>query len=324
MTSHRQWRPAAPLENIQLRARVLARIRAFFSERGVMEVETPLLSAAASTDPHLESFASRYSGPLFPAGLTCYLQTSPEFAMKRLLAAGSGPIYQICKAFRNGEAGKHHNPEFTLLEWYRPGFDQFALMAEVEALVDSVLQSGTAKRISYRNLFLERAGLDPVAFTVAEAQACLHARGIDPPEMSDASLDDWLALILTHVIEPTLGTGAVFVHDFPASQAMLARLSQTDPPWAERFELYVNGIELANGFHELSDAAEQQRRFKQDLQQRQRLGLSAMPLDDALIEALAAGMPDCAGVALGIDRLLMLSAGVDSLNETLTFPIDRC
>ncbi len=309
---------------MKLRARILAEIRAFFSTRDVMEVETPLLSLAGSTDPYLESFTSHYQGPLFAAGQTVYLQTSPEFAMKRLLAAGSGPIYQICKAFRNGEAGGQHSPEFTMLEWYRPGFDHHVLMDEVEALVGTVLKTGAAKRITYRGLFLEHVGLDPFKLSAADARACLQARNTNPPELADAAIDDWLSLIMTHVIEPALGAGLVFVHGFPASQAMLARVVSTDePPVAQRFELYINGMELANGFYELADAVEQRRRFEADLQQRQQLGLTEVCMNQALIDALEYGLPDCSGVALGVDRLLMLAAGAENIDEVLAFPVNR-
>ncbi len=325
MNSSREWRPSAPLQNIQLRARILAEIRAFFSARGVLEVETPLLSASASTDPHLESFSCHYLGPYAPKGQQLYLQTSPEFAMKRLLAAGSGPIYQICKAFRNGEAGHQHNPEFSMLEWYRPGLNHLDLMDEVELLVSSILAIGPARRIKYRDLFLEHVGLDPETLTAMEAKKCLEKHGISVSAMDEQTpIDDWLTLILTHLIEPALGEGAVFVYDFPVSQAMLARVSQTNPPVAERFELYINGIELANGFHELADPAEQQRRFELDLLRRRQQGLAELPMDDALLDALNSGLPGCAGVALGIDRLLMLAAGENSLSDVLAFPIDRC
>ena len=324
MNPRRDWRPAASLENLQLRAQILAGIRAFFSVRNVMEVETPLLSAAAATAPFLDSFVTRYEGPMAPQGQRLYLQTSPEFAMKRLLVGGSGPIYQICKAFRNGEAGAQHNPEFTMLEWYRPGFDHHALMDEVEALVDSVLGTGSIQRIQYRALFLNNVGLNPFEFSAEEARACLSRHGVDAPNMEGATLDDWLTLILTHIIEPSLASKAVFIHGFPASQAMLARLSDTEPPVAERFELYVNGIELANGFHELQDGIEQQRRFELELQQREQIGLPPMPMDDALVDALMHGLPDCAGVALGVDRLLMLAANENALARVLAFPVDRC
>ena len=317
------WRPTASLKNLKLRAWVLAEIRAFFSERDVMEVETPLLSLAGSTDPYLDSFTSRYQGALFPAGQTVYLQTSPEFAMKRLLAAGSGAIFQICKAFRNGETGGQHNPEFTMLEWYRPGFDHHVLMDEMEALIALVLKTAPARRMTYRDLFLEYVGLDPFELSVADARACLQARHINPPELAEAAIDDWLSLIMTHLIEPELGTGAVFVYDFPASQAMLARVVPTQPPVAQRFELYINGMELANGFYELVDADEQRRRFQADLMQRQQLGLAEVGMSQALIAALESGLPDCAGVALGVDRLLMLAAGVENIAEVVAFPVNR-
>jgi lysyl-tRNA synthetase class 2 len=322
VTPPRDWRPSAPRENLQLRARILAEIRAFFSARSVMEVETPLLGAAAATDPHLDSFACRYHGPHAPQGCDLYLQTSPEFAMKRLLAAGSGPIYQICKAFRNGEAGRRHNPEFSLLEWYRPGVDHHGLMDEVEALIDALLHTGPARRMSYEALFEQALGLDVFRLSVDQARACLREHGVNV-NLDETTRDDWLALILTHILEPRLGPGAVFIHDFPASQAMLARLDGNDPPRAQRFELYVDGVELANGFHELADAAEQRRRFEQDRHQRRRHGLAEVPMDETLIHALQHGLPDCAGVALGLDRLLMLAAETDCIAEVVSFPIER-
>ncbi len=308
---------------MKLRARVLADIRAFFSVRDVLEVETPVLSLTGSTDPYLNSFTSHYQGPLFPAGQSVYLQTSPEFAMKRLLAAGCGSIYQICKAFRNGEAGRQHNPEFTLLEWYRPDFGHHVLMDEVEALMMMVLEIAPARRLTYREVFMEYVGLDPFDLSVEDARACLQAWQITPPEMTGAAIDGWLSLIMTHIIEPAFGSGAVFVYDFPASQAMLARVVQTQPPVAQRFELYINGMELANGFYELADAGEQRRRFEVDLQQRQQLGLVEVNMNYALIAALENGLPDCAGVALGMDRLLMLVAGAENIAEVLAFPLDR-
>jgi len=320
MTS--DWQPVASLQNLKLRARVLAEVRAFFSARDVMEVETPLLSLAGSTDPYLDSFTSHYQGPLFAAGQTVYLQTSPEFAMKRLLAAGSGSIYQICKAFRNGEAGRQHNPEFSMLEWYRVGFDHHALMDEVEALITLVLNTAPARRMTYRELFRDYVGLDPFVLSVADAHRCLQAHHVNPPEMAEATIDDWLSLIMTHVIEPALGAGPVFVYDFPATQAMLARVMPGQPPVAQRFELYINGMELANGFYELADADEQRRRFEVDLRQRQQLGLAEVEMSQALIAALACGLPDCAGVAVGVDRLLMLVVGAENIAEVLAFPLD--
>jgi len=320
------WRPSASLELLQLRATLLARVRAFFTRHGVLEVDTPALSWSAATDPALLSFETRYHGPGAAAGTALYLHTSPEFPMKRLLAAGSGPIYQICKVFRDAEYGARHNPEFTLLEWYRPGFDHLDLMDEVERLLVEVLADiaavGPVHHWTYRELFRDFAGVDPFATSVAELQALLASRyGITPVGMPDEP-DAWLDLVMTHVIEPRLGAGLVFVRDYPASQAALARLRPGQPPVAARFEAYLNGIELANGFHELADAAEQQRRFEQESARRAACGLPAVPMDRRLLEALHAGLPNCAGVALGLDRLLLIVAGAHCLQDVLAFPLD--
>ncbi|MCW8829073.1 MAG: EF-P lysine aminoacylase EpmA [Gammaproteobacteria bacterium] len=318
------WQPVAPLENLRRRARLLQRIRAFFAERGVMEVETPALSRAAITDPHLQSFAARYSGPGHAAGLPLYLHTSPEFPMKRLLAAGAGPIYQLCKVFRQGEAGRRHNPEFTLLEWYRPGYDHHALMDEVEALAASVLGlAERAERISYREAFRRYLNIDPLESPLDALRAAARdhgIRGFDAEEQRDL----WLDLLLSHCIEPELGReGLCFLYDYPASQAALARLNPEDPRLAERFELYYRGVELANGFHELADAGEQRRRFETERTARRKQGLEQVPLDEYLLAALEQ-LPDCSGVALGIDRLVMLALGADSLDEVMAFTIDNC
>jgi lysyl-tRNA synthetase class 2 len=323
VTPETEWRPSASLEQLQLRARILARIRAFFAERNVMEVETPLLAEGGSTDPHLESFVCRYCGPGAAEGRDLYLQTSPEFAMKRLLAAGSGPIFQICKAFRNGEAGAHHNPEFTMLEWYRPGFDHLMLMNDVDALVSLILETPPADRITYRELCLTQLGIDPYTVTGEQLCTCAELNGIHTADFAEGlDIDGWLALLFTHVLEPTLGQERpLFVYDYPSSQAMLAQVRPDLPPVAERFELYCKGMELANGFHELADSAEQARRFTSDLQRREALGLPMVVMDRQLLAALAHGLPDCAGVALGVDRLLLLAAGLSNLDGVLAFPI---
>ncbi|MCW8919062.1 MAG: EF-P lysine aminoacylase EpmA [Gammaproteobacteria bacterium] len=319
------WQPRATLENLRRRAQILQRIRVFFAQRGVWEVETPTLSAAALSSPAIDSFATRYTGPGHAAGVNLYLHTSPEFAMKRLLAAGSGPIYQLGKVFRQGEAGRRHNPEFTLLEWYRPGLDHHQLMDEVEALVAPILGlAGRAQRLSYREAFLRFAGLDPFAASIAELRATaqrLDIQGFDAGEARDS----WLDLILSHRIEPQLGcAGLCFLTDYPASQAALARLSPDNPVVAERFELYFQGVELANGFHELGGSAEQRRRFESELAQRAAQGRETPPLDERLLAALEAGLPDCAGVALGVDRVVMLALGARSLDEVIAFTIDNC
>lgn len=319
------WRPGADLRALQARAELLASVRGFFRRAGVMEVETPLLAPAAGTDPAIEPLRSRYSGPGHADGLALFLQTSPEYHMKRLLAAGSGAIYQVCKACRDGEAGRRHNPEFTLLEWYRPGFDQYALMAEVAALVQVCLgrELPVAKR-SYQSLFLDRYGIDPLEAGADELRSVALEAGVPGADGLALDKDGWLDLLLTHGIEPSLGRGELtFVTDYPASQAVLARLNPEDPRTAARFELYLDGLELANGFRELADAAEQRARFEADRAERARNGQPDIALDERLLAALAAGLPDCAGVALGLDRLLMLKLGVDDLDRVLAFSLDR-
>ena len=320
------WQPAATLEVLRLRAQLLAAIRTFFAERGVWEADTPALSTAATTDPQLESFTTMYTGP--GVQHTLYLHTSPEFPMKRLLAAGSGSIYQIVKAFRNGENGRWHNPEFMLLEWYRVGFDQQQLMDEVTELVILVLQNLDLKppeRLSYAAVFRRYLGLDPHTATVAELADCVTARGLHaPPGMPAEDPNLWLDFLWSHGIESQLGQGRLtFIYDYPVAQAALATIRPGNPPVAERFELYLNGIALANGFHELGDAAEQYRRCQHNNQVRAGRGLPVMPLDERLLIALESGLPDCAGVALGIDRLLMIAAGKSSLGEVLAFPLGR-
>jgi lysyl-tRNA synthetase class 2 len=323
------WRPAATLEVLGLRARMLAGIRAFFSARGVLEVETPMLSTAAVTDPALASFATRYTGPLHPHGVPLYLHTSPEFPMKRLLAAGAGSIYQVCKVFRDGESGRRHNPEFTMVEWYRVGFDHHALMDEVAALVSELLaphrQLGTVEKLTYAEAFERHCGLDPHRASDKDFAACAARLGIHAPDnLMQNGLAGWRDLLLSHHVERQLGRGRLtFLYDYPATQAALARVRPGNTPLAERFELYHEGIELANGFHELGDAAEQETRFHHDLARRKALGLPAVPADHHLIAALRAGLPACAGVALGFDRLVMLAAGAGSIDEVLAFPLAR-
>lgn len=320
------WRPTAGLERIRARARLLADIRAFFARDGVMEVETPVCSAHGSTDPSLVSLETLYRGPGSPEGRPLYLHTSPEFAMKRLLAAGSGPIYQICKVFRAEERGRRHNPEFSLLEWYRPGFDHHRLMDDVEALLRSLYDRSLAvERLSYRELFERYLGVDPHTATGAALRDLAVSLGLSgASRLSLVGRDPWLDLLLTHSIEPRLAKrGLVFVYDYPASQASLARVREGVPLVAERFEAYLDGVELANGFHELDDAIEQRRRFEAEQALRRERGLHPVPMDVHLLQALETGLPDCSGVALGVDRLLMAVTGADSIDEVLTFPVER-
>lgn len=321
----RDWRPGADLPALRARAELLAAVRAFFTEVGVMEVETPVLAAAAGTDPAIEPLRSCFTGPGHADGLPLYLQSSPEFHMKRLLAAGSGPIYQVGRAFRDGELGRRHNPEFTLLEWYRPGFDHHALMDEVAALVARVLgRTLPVVRRSYQSLFRQRYGIDPLDCGVPQLRAVAQAEGLAGAGSLQLDRDGWLDLLLSHGIEAGLGRGELtFVTRYPASQAALARLESDDPRVAARFELYLEGVELANGFWELADAAEQRSRFEAELARRASAGQPGIALDEALLAALAHGLPDCAGVALGLDRLLMCRLGAEALDQVMAFALDR-
>jgi len=318
------WRPSASLQVLQARARMLARIRAFFDARGAWEVETPLFAAACASDPHLQAIRLADS-PWGPR----YWQTSPEAHMKRLLAAGSGAIYQIYRAARAGERGRFHHPEFTLLEWYRPGFDHRALMVEVDALLRALLiegpQLGLTETLTYRDAFQRHAGLDPFVVDAAQCRAQLTTAGIGlSVGAADLDRDGWLDLIMTHCVAPHLGrAGPCFITDYPASQAAMARLLPGEPQVAARFELYLHGLELANGYHELSDEPAQRARIAGDMAWRAEHGLPPVPVDEALLAALAAGLPDCAGVALGMDRLVMIATGASDIDAVLAFPVER-
>ena len=311
------WRPSAAIEQLNKRAELLALIRRFFAQRNVLEVETPLLSHYSVTDPHLDAFSVDE-----PA---LFLQTSPEYAMKRLLAAGSGPIYQLGKAFRKAERGSRHNPEFTMLEWYRPGYDHLQLMDEVAALIGQVLgTSHNVEQITYRQAFEQYLGIDPHGADLNSLKA-IADQYIDIQMRSD-NCDDWLNLLLAEVIEPELGrTQPVFLYEYPVSQAALAKVGpdSSGVMVAQRFELYINGIEVANGYHELTDVAQLEKRFVSDQTLRAQLGKAHRAADKQLLAAMRAGLPDCAGVALGVDRLLMLAQGADSIDQVLAFPIER-
>ena len=333
-TPGHDWRPSASPERLRQRAALLQRARDFFTARGLTEVDTPVVVNAPVSDVHIHSATVRLCPvPAAPgtAAPSLYLHTSPEYSMKRLLAAGSGDIYQICHVVRGFECGRLHNPEFTLIEWYRVGFSLAALMDEVEGLVRALLGASApaaGERISYREAFLRELGLDPLdapekALAQAAEPLALAGAGATGATAGGMSRDDWLELLMAAIVGPRLGQGTLtFVHSYPASQAALARLDPADPRVAQRFELYCGGIELANGFHELTSAAEQRARFEADNAQRLRLGLPVSALDERLLAALT-HLPDCAGVALGFDRTLMLAVGAASLEEVLPFPTAR-
>lgn len=309
------WRPSASIEALRARARLYQQVRAFFAEREVLEIEAPIMGAAAVTDPYIDSVSARC------ASATYYLQPSPEFAMKRLLAAGSGCIYSLGKVFRNGEKGRRHNPEFTLLEWYRIGFDDHQLMAEMVELFEFVLPGLSVRKLSYKDWF-RPLELDPHTASASELEAVAR-QWIDTGIESD-DRDLWLDLLVSHVLEPQLDPGLVFVYDYPASQAALARLTKNSEGQlvARRFEVFLNRMELANGYWELTDAQEQSARFAADLAKREKEQLPTYPSDGKLLGALEHGLPDSAGVALGIDRLLMCIMGVSTIGEVLAFDFD--
>ncbi len=314
------WRPAAAPELLKLRANTLARIRRFFAARDVLEVETPLLAPATVTDLHIDSIPAQVQLAGNPQ--TYHLQTSPEYAMKRLLAAGSGACYQICKSFRQGDTGPRHNPEFTMLEWYRPGFSLEELMDEVDQLLRGFLPRASMPRLNYRELFLHHLNIDPHRI---EPKALRRlARETLPVNAADLNATDCLQLLLAQAIEPELPEYC-FIHDYPAAQAALAKIApdQEGEPVARRFELFCRGMELANGYDEETDPEELRNRFGRDRQSRTNRDRAVPEIDEKLLAALENGLPACAGVAFGIDRLLMLLSGADSITEVLAFPIDQ-
>ena len=322
MFEQEQWQPTASVKNLLTRAKLLAEIRRFFTDRGLLEVETPVLSEFGVTDVHLATFSTEFISPFGEQSKTLWLSTSPEYHMKRLLAAGSGPIFQIGKVFRNEEAGNRHNPEFTMLEWYRPHFDMYRLINEVDDLLQQILECPPAESMSYQFAFQQYVGLDPLSADLSELVEKAEKHQLMGAE--NESRDTLLQFLFSTVVEPQIGQEApVVVYHFPASQAALAPISSEDLRVAERFEFYYKGLELANGFHELSDAREQLRRFQQDNLQREKMGLPVRVIDTRLLAALQAGIPNCSGVALGVDRVLMIAMGTESIKEVISFAIDN-
>ena len=325
------WQSTLSWHNAKKRAKILQQIRLFFNEREVVEVETPTLSQGTITDLHLEALTCRYnflSDNASSQSALFYLQTSPEFHMKRLLASGYGCIFQISKAFRHEEAGSHHNPEFTMLEWYRVGFDHFDLMQEVSALLKTILVCPEPNKVTYQSLFLDRVNIDPLNTNRVELLALIEYHQMSSDwliiDSIDSSNDMLLQFIFSEIIEPSIGINApCFVYNFPKSQASLAKLSITDERVAERFECYYQGVELVNGFHELTDSKIQIERFHEDNKNRIAKKLKKMPIDKHFINALSQGLPPCSGVALGVDRLVMLALNTDKIEQVITFPIER-
>lgn len=316
-SSYHLWKPSGSIQALKQRADIMAKIRAFFNARDYFEVETPVMATYGVTDVYLEVIHARCSGKTYA------LQTSPEYHMKRLLAAGSGPIFQLARAFRDDEQGRWHNPEFTMLEWYRPGFDHDKLLEEVGEFLQVILDCDPLVVISYQEAFLKACQLDPLDTSCTELKSCLQRFDLGEVLADDESdLDQYLFLLMSHVVEPYLAQhhGPVGVVDFPASQAALACVNNGV---AERFEVYYAGVELANGFHELTDASIQAARFEKDLQTRRARGLAIPEPDVYLLNALKHGLPASSGVALGVDRLIALALGHASIQETMAFDISR-
>jgi lysyl-tRNA synthetase class 2 len=322
MSDASSWRPTATNGALHRRAQALRSTREFFRARRVLEVETPALVNAPVSDVNLGSVRAQMSG----SDAQMFLHTSPEYAMKRLLAAGSGDIYQVCRVYRGAERGRQHNPEFTMLEWYRLGFTLEQLMREVADLTRELLGQARLpiEYVTYRDAVRRHAGFDPLDADIAELQRAAQALGLDAAQAARAGRDELLDLIVGAQVGPALGAATLtFLHRYPASQAALARLDAGDPRVALRFELYHRGIELANGYHELTSGAEQRMRFALDQKARVARGLPTFELDARLLAALDAGLPDCAGVALGFDRVLMLAMNAASIDEVLAFPTER-
>lgn len=316
------WKPSASIHNLLKRAKIIGEIRQFFTERGVLEVETPAMSEFSVTDVHLSTFSTQFLAPFEHQAKTLHLITSPEYHMKRLLANGSGAIFQICRVFRNEEAGKRHNPEFTMLEWYRPHFDMYRLINEVDDLLQQILDCEPAQSFSYQFVFQTYVGLDPLSASKAQLVAKAREHGLQCSD--DETRDTLLQFLFSEVVEAHIGKECpTAVYHFPATQAALAQISTEDHRVAERFEFYYKGLELANGFHELSDAQEQIRRFEQDNLQRAEMGLPPHSLDHRFLEALRAGIPNCSGVALGVDRLLMIAMNAERIDEVMAFGVER-
>lgn len=313
------WAPSASFSNLKMRAHYLEAVRAFFKARDVLEVETPLLCRASVTDPFIESFpvTIKQNGPHY------YLQTSPEYAMKRLLAADSGAIFQICKAFRQDEWGRFHNPEFTMLEWYRPNYTHHDLMNEMDDFLCAILKTKPAERMSYQALFKSYLGVNPHKTNLKELKACAASQKIVTHEIIEDP-HTLLELLMTHIIEPQIGQNRpCFVYDYPSHQAALSIVKNDNPPVAERFEVYFKGLELANGFHELLDAEEQYNRFQKNIETRKNNHQTILEIDELFLAALQNGLPACAGVALGFDRLMMIALNAHQISDVLSFDFSR-
>ncbi len=309
------WQPTASIQVLKKRSQILRKIREFFYAQNIIEVETPLLALYGVTDPYNDNFECYYYGKKY------YLQTSPEYHLKRLLAAGTPDLFQLSKAFRNESSGKHHNCEFTILEWYRLGFDYQQLIVDVLNLVSKIMPNIKIAKFTYAELFKKYCNINPFESTTEQLKYYAITTKIVERDLQ-MDKDAWLSLIMSHCIEPKLRSEkkCVVIYDFPKSQASLAVI---DGDIAKRFEVYINGIELANGFEELLDYKEQELRFKSDNVQRLKESKSAMAIDKYFIDSLKAGLPQCSGVALGVDRLIMAALDISDIKQVLSFSIEN-
>lgn len=324
MTTPDNWRPTASLQALRERAQLYTAIRQFFAERDVLEVDTPVLSHGTVTDVFIDGFATNFAYSDSGHNETLYLQTSPEFALKRLLASYQTSIYQLSKAFRHEGFGRLHNPEFTMLEWYRVGLDHHDLMDEISDLLKALISAQHTERMTYQQAFQKHLKLDPLSDSTQRIAQVFNDCNIDLSDEYPIDHDGMLQLLFSYEIEPRIGQQyPCFIYDYPASQSSLAKINRDDPRVADRFELYFKGTELANGFHELQDAAEQRKRFEHDNRLRRTFRFAEKPLDERFLGALEAGIPACAGVAMGIDRILMLKHGYTHIEQVLAFPVNR-
>lgn len=326
-----KWKPSASIDTLRTRASLLSCIRRFFESRGVMEVETPILSHSTVTDVHLEAMSTLHTNPMTGKQSKLWMQTSPEFAMKRLLCAGSGCIYQLCKSIRDDEVGKRHNPEFTMLEWYRVGFDMQLLIDEVDMFLQATIGSKSLQQMTYQQAFINYLDFDPFAIDINTLVELCKQNGfanistdVLATNNSGHDIDILLQFLFSHSIEPYLGSKQpTAITHFPKTQAALAKLSPDNPNTALRFEVYIKGVELANGYEELQDPEVQRQRMDEDNQTRLAIGKQTKAIDTLFLDGLVAGLPACSGVALGVDRLLMLKLGLEDIKHVISFSIEN-
>ncbi|CUX96140.1 Elongation factor P--(R)-beta-lysine ligase [Candidatus Gullanella endobia] len=324
MNNLADWKSNISINNLLKRAAIINQIRQFFNDRGLLEVETPAMSQTTVTDIHIVPFKTCFIGPRTAYHIPLYLITSPEYHMKRLLASGSGSIFQLCRSFRNEEIGRYHNPEFTILEWYRTNYDMFNLMNEVDDFLQKIINCDSAEILSYQEVFIAHIGIDPLSAKKMQLyNAAIKFNLIESISEKD-DCDTLLQLLFTMVVEPNIGHDKPsFIYHFPASQAALAKINTEDHRVSDRFEVYFKGIELANGFCELTDSCEQRQRFEENNYKREAMKLDVQPIDEYFLTALANGMPECSGVALGVDRLIMLALKTDRLSDVIAFPVEK-